>query len=164
MKVLEAGNRLNHLRNPSANPEDVLCKSTTFFAACYGQKYEAHETMTDVRYKVWVSKTGRKGVCLLPKLKAIPPSLESFKENIRRAHFQTGIWKAALDEEPPNLDPLKIWWFKNDLAKPLCAVPLPQAVPLTPAELLKMIQCACLSDVDVYLVSFLAPYLANVQV
>ena len=30
VKVLEAGNRLNHLGNPSANLEDVLCESTAF--------------------------------------------------------------------------------------------------------------------------------------
>ena len=48
---------------------------------------EARETMTDVRQKIWVYKTGRKGACLLPKLKAIPPTLEVFKENIKRAHF-----------------------------------------------------------------------------
>ena len=82
--------------------------------------------MTDVRYKAWVSKTGRKGACLLPKLKAIPPTLDAFKENIKRAHFQACIWKAALDEESPNLDPLKFGWVKDDLAKSLCAVPLPQ--------------------------------------
>ena len=61
-------------------------------------------------------------------------------------HFQACIWKAALDEEPPNLDPLKFGWVKDDLAKSLCAVPLPQDVPLAPAELLKTIQCMCSSD------------------
>ena len=125
VKVLEAGNRLNHLGNPSANLEDVLCESTAFVAACYGQKCEARETMTDVRYKVWVSKAGRKSACLLPKLKAIPPTLEAFKENTKRAHFQACIWKAALDKESPNFDPLKFGWVKDDLAKSLCAVPLP---------------------------------------
>ena len=86
----------------------------------------------------------------------------------KRAHFQACIWIAALDEEPLNLDPVKFGWFKDDLAKSLCAVPLPQDIPLAPAELLKTIQCMCssislahLSDVDVYLVSFLAPYFAN---
>ncbi len=91
VKVLEARNRLNHLENPSANLEDVLCESTAFIAACYDQKCEARETMTDVHYKVWVSKTERKGACLLPKLKAIPPTLEAFKKNIKRAHFQAYI-------------------------------------------------------------------------
>ena len=37
VKVLEAGNKLNHLGNPSANLEDVLCESTAFVASCYGQ-------------------------------------------------------------------------------------------------------------------------------
>ena len=54
--------------------------------------------------------------------------------------------KAALDKEPPNFDPLKFGWFKDDLAKSLCAVPLPQDVPLAPAELLKTIQCMCSSN------------------
>ena len=102
--------------------------------------------MTDVHYKVWVSKTGRKSTCLLPNLKAIPPTLEAFKENTKRAHFQACIWKAALDEEPPSLDPLKFGWVKDDLAKSLCAVPLPQDIPLAPAEVLKTIQCMCSSD------------------
>ena len=88
MKVLEAGNRLSHLGNPTANLEDVLCESTAFVAECYGQECEARETMTDVRYKVWVTKTGRKCACLLPKLKEIPPTLEAFKENTKRAHSQ----------------------------------------------------------------------------
>ena len=48
VKVLEAGNRLNHLENASANLEDVVCESPAFIAACYGQKYEARENMTDV--------------------------------------------------------------------------------------------------------------------
>ena len=85
-------------RNPSANLEDVFCTSTAFVAACYGQKYEAGETMTDVSHKVWISKTGRKSACLLPKLKALPPILEEFEENTKKTHFQACIWKAALDE------------------------------------------------------------------
>ena len=86
--------------------------------------------MTDVCYKVWVSKTRQKGACLFFKLKAIPPTLEAFKENIKRAHLQACIWKAALGDEPPNLDPLRFGWVKDDLAKSLSAVPLPQDVPI----------------------------------
>ena len=78
--------------------------------------------------------------------KAMPLTLEAFKENIKRAHFRACIWKAALDEEPPNLDLLKFGWVKDDLAKSLCAVPLPQDVPLEPAELLNTIQCMGSSD------------------
>ena len=121
-------------------------------------------------YKVWVSKTGRKSTCLLLKLKAIPPTNEAFKENSKRAHFQACIWKAALDEEPPNLDPLKFGWIKDNSAKSLGAIPLPQDVPLVPAEKCSkppsahaiVINLAHLSDVDVLQFNFLAPYAANV--
>ena len=58
VKVLEAGNRLNYLGKPYANLKDVLCESTAFVAACYGQKCETCKTMTGVRYKVLFSKTG----------------------------------------------------------------------------------------------------------
>ena len=86
---------MNHLENPSANLEDVLCESTAFVAACYGQKCEARETIRDVRYQSMVSKTGRTGACLLPKLKAMPPTLEAFKEDIKRAHFQHRLWRRS---------------------------------------------------------------------
>ena len=67
VKVLEAGNRLNHLGNPSVNLEAVLCESTAFVAACYGQKCETRETMTDVRYKGFPKQDEK----VLPKLEAI---------------------------------------------------------------------------------------------
>ncbi len=60
VKTLEAGNRLNHLGNPMASLEDVLCESAAFVAACYGQKCQPHETMTDIRYKVWVPNLDEK--------------------------------------------------------------------------------------------------------
>ena len=83
-------------------------------------------TMTEVHYKVWVSKTGRIGAYLLPKLKAIPQTLAAFNENIKRAHFQACIWKAALDEEPPNLEPLKCRWVK-EMILPSPSVQLPRS-------------------------------------
>ena len=70
--------------------------------------------------------------------------------------------------EPPNLDLLKVVWVKDDLAKSLCAVPLPQDVLLAPAELLKTIQCMCSSDQPFLSLrgcvsgQLLSPYFANV--
>ena len=80
------------------------------------------------------------------RVKTIPPTNEAFKENSMRAHFQACICKAALDEEPPNLEPLKFGWVKDDSAKSLGAIPLPQDISLAPAEVLKTIQCTCSSD------------------
>ena len=76
--------------------------------------------------------------------------------SVKRAHFQACIGKAALGEKPPNLGPLKSGWVKDDLAKSLCAVPLPICACAA------VISLARLSDVDMYLFSFLPPYFANV--
>jgi len=82
----------------------------------------------------------------LPKLKAIPLTNEAFKKKSRRAHFQACIWKAAVDEEPPNIDPLKFGWVKDNSAKSISVIPLWQDIPLTLAEVLKTIQYSCSSD------------------
>ena len=80
-----------------------------------------------------------------------------------KTYFQACIWKAALGEEPTNLDLLKFGWVKDDSTKSLGAIPLPQDVPLAPAEVLKTIQFTCssahLSDVDVLQFSSLLPIL-----
>ena len=74
-----------------------------------------------------------------------------------------------MDDEPPNLDPLKFGWVKDDLAKSLSAVLVPQDVHLHQQNYSKrssacvvVISLSGLSDVDVYLVRFLALYFANV--
>lgn len=86
---------------------------------------------------MWIAKTGRKGACLLPKLKSLPPTLETFRENTKRAHFEACIiWKAVLSEAPPCLGPERCRWEKDHLLKSLCAIPLPEVV--------KLIQCAVL--------------------
>ena len=51
--------------------------------------------MYSVRYRVWVSRIGRKGASILPKLESLPPTTEAFRENVKRAHFQGCIWKAC---------------------------------------------------------------------
>ena len=76
-----------------------------------------------------------------------------------RRNFQECIWKSALDEEPPNLHSLKFGWVKDDRTTSLGAIPLPQNIPLAPAEVLITIQCTCssdASDVDVPKFSFLS--------
>ncbi len=60
------------------------------------------------------------------------------KENTKRAHFQACIWKAALDEEPPKLDPLKFGWVKDDSSKSLSAISLPMCI--SSASLLSVLQ------------------------
>ena len=88
IKDWSAGIELNHLGDPKANLDDAMKESTHLIGARYGHMYS-------VRYKVWVSRTGRKGASIIPKLKYIPPTTEAFRENVKRAHFQACIWKAC---------------------------------------------------------------------
>lgn len=65
--------------------------------------------MTDCRIKVWQIRTGKSGASSI-KLCTLPPTQESFMENVRRAHFQVAIWKAALLESPLNMNPTIYGW------------------------------------------------------
>ena len=84
--------------------------STEFVAACYGHR-TVSESMSAVRQRIWASKVG-KSPSIAPKLCSIPPTTEAFKENVKRAHLQTCIWKGALDLEAPYLDPVLFGWEK----------------------------------------------------
>ena len=79
VKALSAGIQLNHLGDPKASLDDVMKESTNFIGACYGQKCEPSDTMSSIRYKVWLSRTGRKGGRILPKLKSLPPTVEALE-------------------------------------------------------------------------------------
>ncbi len=92
VKALSAGIELNRLGDPKASLDDVMKESTHFIGACYGHKCDPSDTMSSIRYKVWVSRTGRKGASILPKLKSLPPTVEAFRENVKRALFQACIW------------------------------------------------------------------------
>ena len=76
-----------------------------------------------------------------PKLKALPPTTEAFEENVKRAHLQTCIWKAALDEDPPDLDPANFGWIRDDSNKSLTPVTVPCGVQPAPPDFLKLIRC-----------------------
>ena len=66
VKALSAGIELNQLGDPKARLDDVMKESTHFIGACYGQKCDPSDTMSSIRYKVWVSRTGRKRANILP--------------------------------------------------------------------------------------------------
>ena len=82
VKALSAGIELNHLGDPKASFNDAMKESTHFIGACYGQKCDPSDTMSSIRYKVWVSHIWRKGASILPKLKSLPPTAEAFRENV----------------------------------------------------------------------------------
>ena len=50
----------------------------------------------------------------VPKLMSLSPTSEAFAENVKRAHFQAFIWKAALSEDPPHLDATEFGWSRDN--------------------------------------------------
>ena len=118
VKKLQQGHKLYKLGNKNADIQDVVSEATQFIAACYGRK-DSDITMSDIRYDVWLTKTGNKNVRKTPKLQSLPPTTESFFENVKRAHIQTCIWKSAMDAQPPDLDPTNFGWTKDERNKVL---------------------------------------------
>ena len=124
--------------DPKTSLDDVMKESTHFIGACYGHKCDPSDTMSSIRYKVWVARTGRNGASILPKLKSLPPTVEAFRENVKRAHFQGCIWKAALYQDPPELDPLEFGWASEGPSGAYCPVSLPSKVEVAPSDQLQL--------------------------
>ena len=134
---------LTLLGNLNANWDDILKQSMRFTAACYG--YPDYESLSDLRYKVWITKTGNR-TTTAPKLCDLPPTNSAFEQNVKRAHMQTSIWKAALMPNPPDLEVEQYGWIKDKTMKTLMPVTVPQEVPLAPDYILQLIRCSCSSE------------------
>ena len=134
---------LSLLGEVNADMEDVINQATAFMYKCYSMSNTA--SMTEARIKVWTARIGRKATSKVPKLCSLPPTTEAFQLNVRRAHFQCAIWRRALMQEPPNLDPTEYGWFKNEVTKSLQPVTLlPTKLP-APDYILKLVCCLCSS-------------------
>jgi hypothetical protein len=68
---------------------------------------------------------GRKTGTKVPELRALPPSREAFKENVKRTHIPTAICKSALDSESSALDPAEYGWERDECVRCMALVTLP---------------------------------------
>ena len=144
VKVLDKGiHTLEKVGDVHESMPDIIKECTDFVAACYGCK--PLKDMSDVRYQTWLNKTGKRKICKTPDLKSLPPTTQSFTENVKRAHLQTSIWKAAMEPDPPNLAATDYGWKKDELAKSLFPVMKGEGAD-APDEVLQMIRCGCASD------------------
>ena len=121
--------------------DDVVKETTEFMVAAYGG---SGVTMSECRQCLWMQKTARSTGA--PKLCSLPPTTEAFVENMKQAHFQVAQWYAALDSDPPPLDPRDYGWEADGINKSLSAVPVPAGVVLAPDYVLRLIRCGCESD------------------
>jgi len=143
IKMLQASQTLECLGELDAPMSTIIDEATKFIAKCYGCTTTAD--MSDTRVQVWSRKMGRKNMTAAPKLKTLPPTSQAFVENVRRAHFQTAIWKAALQSKPPNMNPEEYGWAREETSKSLLPVPMPTDVALAPPQILELIRCGCTS-------------------
>ena len=97
--------------------------------------------MTECRIKMWHFKTGKSGG-LGVKLCMIPPTNAAFIENVNRCHLQVATWKAALEESPPEMDPLSHGWDRDHQGM-LLARPVPTDTLSAPLDILQLIRCNC---------------------
>ena len=101
VKVRLPGCKLLKMGNTEMPMDEVLLEATQFVAMCYG--CASSESMSATRYEVWIGKTSIRIVTGAPKLKSLPPTSEAFEQNVRRAHCQVSVWKAALEKNIRNL-------------------------------------------------------------
>ena len=140
---------LNLLGEVNTDMEDVINQATAFMCICYSMSNTA--SMTEAMINVWTARIrrkariGRKAASKVPKLCSLPPTTEAFRLNVRRAHFQCAIWRRALIQEPPNLDPTEYGWFKDEVTKSLQPVMLPPTKPPASDYIPKLVCCSCSS-------------------
>lgn len=140
-----APDSLTLLGCPGTPLSDVVDQATRFIGGCYSNKVGAETTMSDMRYKIWAAKFGNTATSA-PKIQSLPPSTEAFTENVKRAHLQTFIWKAAVSLDPPSIDPVEYGYARHEPSKSLIPVTVPAGVQLAPDEILSLIKCNCEGD------------------
>jgi hypothetical protein len=144
LKALLAGHKLDQLGQLNVEIDEVVAEATKFVAACYGSK--TVENMSKVRFEIWRSKTSKKKITKPPPLKSLPPTSEAFAENVKRAHLQVALWKAASEPDPPDLCLDIHGWMKDEVDKSLTPIMVPPNVAPAPPEILQMICCGCSTE------------------
>ena len=132
---------LSNVGNFNVDMEVVIAQATKFICSAYGQTVAACDSMTECRVKLWHLKTGKSGTKSI-KLKALPPTSSAFIEHVNRAHMQVAIWKSALQDCPPGLDPTEYGW-EIDHQGTLIPRIAQQGTLFAPPYILRLIRCQC---------------------
>ena len=143
LKVAQKGKYpLSEIGDRNADIAQVEAQATQFMCAAYGK--ESCASMIECRVKLWRSKTGKSGASSV-KLSSLPPTTSAFIENVHRCHFQVAIWKAALLESPPDMDPASFGW-EYDHQRILVPQTVPPGTLSAPSYILELIRCNCKSS------------------
>ena len=134
--------KLWHLGNIDLSIEDVMQEATEFIGLCYNIN---GRDLSSQQFNSWVKRSQGK-LSSPPKLCSIPPTTESFHQNVLRAHYQCIVWNTCLDADLPNIDPTQYGWKRDEANETLLPIMVPKGVEAIPKEVLKIFDCACSSD------------------
>ena len=70
---------------------------------------------------------------------------EAFIENVKRAHFQTVLWR-TINIDPRQLKPEEFGWKMDTDNKSLSPIGLPDDTKPAPDYILEMIRCGCKAE------------------
>lgn len=140
VKTLLKGHVPPPLGSNELDMETLIRQGTDFITACYGSK--CNGSMSDVRFNMWQYKTGHSQSKTF-KLPSLPPTSEAIALHVRRAHYQACTWRAALESDPPSIDPNEYGWKADQSTKTLIPVALPAQVLPAPAAVLSLLCCSC---------------------
>ena len=119
--------------------QQVIDQASRFISACYGMKDSTD--MSHTRLLVWGKKNG-KDHSSSPNLASLPPMRGAFIENVKRAHFQTVLWR-TINIDPRQLKPEEFGWKMDTDNKSLSPIGLPDDTKPAPDYILEMIRCGC---------------------
>ena len=95
-------------------------------------------------FSVWQHKTAR-GKSQSFKFASLPPSSAEFRLHVRRAHYQACLWTAALNSDPPDMNPTDFGWKVDPSNQILLPVTLPTGTLAAPQQVLNLLCCNCSS-------------------
>ena len=139
IKHPKEGCYLSAIGNVDAPLQQVIYQATRFISACYGMKDSTD--MSHTRLLVW-GKKNDKDHSSSPNLASLPPTREAFIENVKRAHFQTVLWR-TINIDPRQLKPEEFGGKMDTDNNSLSLIGLPDDTKPAPDYILERIRCGC---------------------
>ena len=120
---------------------DTIQKACSWFLL---QCYHLPECLdlNEARVRSWEKKMAR-NVLEPPKLKSLPPTEVSFRQNVLRAHLAAATMTGSLNPDPPQLITTEFGWYLPEGFDILLPRVTPEGTKMAPDVLIKVIECQC---------------------
>ena len=112
-------------------PEQETVDKAKLLVARMFDKTVQHGNLNDLRHKLFCKKQSRN--------EALPPTDDSMEQHLKRANYQTLVWKAALKPCPKLPSPVGNGWHLKDG----CFMPTLMKLDPAPKALMLVVTCSC---------------------